>query len=292
MTHLGYDIGAPCALAHIRSSPPDGDFFMKTPSPSGATPEPNRPKSSLVRALPPSSGEAFVFRRLTDLAPSAAQGKACVVFDIDDNLADTRRRTFQIAQEFHQQTHLLPLDGLDARSPTFPRDPRVLASRQHLNAPQTEQFVDFWRERFFRGAYYAYDRPFEQMVDLAQQAHAQGFEVFYVTGRRRRTLPSTLKELSRFGLPNADTQHVCAKPLGASTLAHKIAAVKSLAERYDIGWHVTESRTETHGLQEALPAVPCVLLQDSREDSTVPVQPGTPVLPASFGVGTAGVGTA
>lgn len=209
------------------------------------------------------------------------QTRACVVVDIDNTLVDTRARTQAAAAAFARQK---PALGLLASLPLsrVGYDGRATARALGLEHKEVEAFHAHWDRFFWRPQNFRFDRPIRQTVQLTRQAKAAGAEVFYLTGRIESLKPTTLAQLRRLGLPDADGAHVLCKPsMGLDTAAFKRKAVQGLLKNgHRVAWFMSDSRRDIKAVQGLIPARSCVLVDFPVQPAGVPpcVQPGTPIL--------------
>jgi phosphoglycolate phosphatase-like HAD superfamily hydrolase len=208
-------------------------------------------------------------------------GRACVVVDIDNTLVDTRARTRAAATAFARQN---PGLGALASLPLsrIGYDGRATARALGLDRNQVEAFHAHWERFFWKPQNFRHDRPIRQTVQLARQAKAAGAEVYYLTGRIESLKPTTLSQLRRLGLPDADRAHVLCKPsIAVDTAQFKRRAVQGLLKNgHRIGWFMSDSRRDIKAVQGLIPARSCVLVDFPVQPAgkSPRVQPGTSVL--------------
>lgn len=189
-----------------------------------------------------------------------APRRACVVFDIDNTLVDTRHRTRAAADLFcRRHPNTTRLAGLPLRDIRY--DGLQTAAARGVEPKVAKKFHSFWDRFFWRPQSFRLDRPIRQTVQLARQAKAAGAEVFYLTGRVEPLKGRTLTQLRRLGLPDADPAHVICKPsMDLSTAPFKRQVVAEIARRQPIQWFMSDSRTDIAAVQCVLPPGSCVLV--------------------------------
>jgi phosphoglycolate phosphatase-like HAD superfamily hydrolase len=244
-----------------------------------------------ARAAPVSRGgtdaRPFLRQALAEIAARARRGEpVCVVFDIDNTLADTRPRTAAAAHGFaglaatvaaRPLAHVAARDvGIDGRETCT-----LLGIRDRATV---SRFQVYWRECFWRPQSFRLDRPIPETIRLARRAKRAGAEVFYLTGRVEQLRRTTLTELRRFGLPDVDDQHLlCKSAERRATPPYKASMLRGLLRAgQHVAWFISEGRRDIAHLQRTVPAVPCVRYDfplDQRPPLTV--RRGTPVLACS-----------
>ena len=142
----------------------------------------------------------------------AGPGQICVL-DLDSCLFDTRPKQVRIVRSFAHH------DGW----------PELMAVReQHFvdwsmrrtltlagiafDEERLERLRLFWWERFFDGAWHAFDVPLPGAVAFARALHDRGATLVYLTGRHRPMREGTLQALHTWDFPIGD---------GRSTLVTK-----------------------------------------------------------------------
>lgn len=207
-----------------------------------------------ARAEQARSGVAFCRKVTRQLRPGA-----CVVFDIDNTLVDTRHRTRAAAEAFARRNpRARALAGLPIHA--VQRDGRATALRAGLDPRSAEAFHRFWERFFWSPRNLLLDGPLPQTIALARRAKAAGAEVYYLTGRVEALKRGTLAQLAAHGLPDADAAHVLCKPaVSVRTGAFKREALAQLrASGKAVRWFMTDSRSELAALAGA--RIPTVLV--------------------------------
>lgn len=159
--------------------------------------------------------------------------RAIVVFDVDSTLLSTAARHHGILVDFarHLQDHDVSAIIADLAPSDFgwtvdgPLAGRVAPER-------LAGLGDFWRERFFSGAYLHLDRPVPGAVEFVTQAHRAGAFVVYLTARHLPEMgPGTTESLLRWGFPFAleRTQLVMKPSRSLGDGAFKRSALDALA---------------------------------------------------------------
>jgi hypothetical protein len=230
------------------------------------------------------SGQKFVTRALAEITARARRGeRVCVVFDIDNTLADTRRRTLAAAAAFGR-AHAGTAAGKAlqrARLDQIGIDAVETCARLKIRDPEVIRAFDrFWLASFWKPGHFRLDTPIAAAVRLARQAKRAGAEVHYLTGRIEASRPSTLAELRRFKLPDADNEHLRCKPgLGARTALYKESVLRDMfSSGMHVAWFITEGRGDIAHLQRSVPQLSCLRLDFPLDLEHARIKPGTPVL--------------
>jgi hypothetical protein len=227
------------------------------------------------------SGKVFVHAALLDARARVARGERVrFVFDIDNTLMDTRHRTLAIARDFDARngtSHFKQLTvdkiGLDARA---------TCARLGCDAKTSEAFHRYWEVEFWNARNFVHDQPMPEIVRLAKAAHQAGAEVVYLTGRNSGLTDTSVAQLKRAGLPNADAEHLFSKPMGTYTPAYKAEKMTEWqSQGIHIGFFITEGRRDIAHVQQVAPSVPTLLL-DSTVGGTERIAARTPVYPLQF----------
>lgn len=226
-------------------------------------------------------GVAFLAARLAWMSDRCARGeRAIAVFDLDNTVFDTRPRTLAVARAYDADRATawfadLALDGVR-------RDGRTTAADPSLGPPPPpviDDFATYWDEGFWRPAAFAHDAPIAPIVAWAQAALAVGADVRFLTGRIEALRDPSLDALRRIGLGGGTL--ACKPDLSTPTAPWKCHVLARWSLEAPIGWFVTEGRRDTARIRAELPDTPCALLDCSFEES-LPVAPGTPLLPRVF----------
>ncbi len=234
------------------------------------------------RAATSESGIAFCRAALAEIAVRSHRGERCVVvFDIDNTLADTRRRTLVAAHAFGKENGIPQL--ANARLEEMRLTGFETARALGVSLPAATRFERAWQQLFWSAAGIALDRPMAGMIALARRAKAAGAEVVYLTGRNASLAAATRLQLGKFGLPDVDAAHVVCKPsAGLPTPEFKAGVFATLrAMGTQVGFFVTESRRDIGYLQAHQAHVPCVLLDFPLDLPGFQVHRNTPVVPLS-----------
>lgn len=235
---------------------------------------------STVSAFLPTTtnGRAFMLAALKDIEARVQKGeRVVVVFDIDNTLFDSRARTAAAANVYGEQ------HGIQALIDLLPEDVGLNGTETAkkagiTNAAVIKDFSKFWSAFFFDGAHYDFDTPIASTIAWAKAAKKAGAEVVYLTGREQKAESDTRAQLEAAGLPDTDAKHVISKPATAgATPAFKASEFQKLTKTAHVAWFLTESQRDIAAVQQAVPRVPCVVLDYPLGDgTTVTANPGTP----------------
>lgn len=190
-----------------------------------ATPDPHLPVATAREVLD-----------LMVAAGATQDRRAWVALDLDGTLFDNRPRTMAILRAFgmsrrKQLPDLLPavqqlsLDDLHY-SPGQAVDALGLP-----HAKLSEEFVQFWRDRFFTNAWQALDKVEDGAVTFAHALLDAGLGVIYLTGRDRPgMMQGVLQSLDSHGFPlmSAATQVVLKPDFQMADVAFKREALTAL----------------------------------------------------------------
>ena len=172
------------------------------------------------------------------LAAAARHGerRAWVALDLDGTLFDNRPRTLAILRAFSmaRQTRwpqlaqvVSSLGAVDLRySPTH-----ALEAAGLDDADLSEDFLPFWRERFFTNTFQLLDAVEPGAVAFARALCAAGLGVVYLTGRDRPGMMlGVLQALDGHGFPlmTAQTQVVLKPDFATGDLEFKRTALREL----------------------------------------------------------------
>ncbi len=191
-------------------------------------------------------GNAEVLKEVADRVEVVVQksgaGRPLVLLDLDSTLYEVGHRTLQILREWTQspdarefpkvrerlQQATLGQIGYSVKD-TFsavglsPAEPEVHAARDRVKA--------FWQTRFFTNEYLKYDQPYPGAARFAQNLHALGAELIYLTGRDEPGMgDGTRANLVRDGFPwERERTHLLLKPTFAEDdLTHKQKAADTI----------------------------------------------------------------
>jgi hypothetical protein len=200
---------------------------------------------------------------------------ACLVFDIDNTVADTRYRTLHVARAFDSLARTAHFRQLTLAGVRL--DGRATAEALGLPAAVTEDFHAYWRSDrgFWCGDCFVHDRPLEPVAALARRAAALGFEVIWLTGRIEALRGPTAEWLATHGL--SGQQLVCKPDLTVRTAAFKASYFAASGAPNKVGFFMTESTGDIAAVRALIPTVPCILVDFPYRES-VPIDPATPVL--------------
>jgi phosphoglycolate phosphatase-like HAD superfamily hydrolase len=204
-----------------------------------------------------------------------------VIFDIDNTLVDTRRRTLAAAHAFGRQGGSETESLLRASIDHVGWDGAQTGKKLGLQRGTTRSFQRYWDDFFWSSENFKLDAPVRQTVQLARLAKAAGAEVIYLTGRIEDLKRGTIHQLRRLGLPDVDGSHVLCKPsLKVKTAAFKQDAVRRMQrDGSDVCWFISDSRSDVAAIQQRT-TVPCVWVDfPVQPDGRAPrIAPGTPTI--------------
>lgn len=192
---------------------------------STAAPDPHLPVSTAREVLD----------RLVDRARGLPH-RAWVALDLDGTLFDNRPRTLAILRSFGMTRRDLLPDLLPAIQ-RLSLDDLHYSPGQAIDAlglPHdnlSQDFVDFWRERFFTNAWQAVDAVEIGAVGFAHALVQAGLGVVYLTGRDRPgMLAGVVQALDGHGFPlaTASTQLVLKADFAMADLLFKRDALADL----------------------------------------------------------------
>lgn len=233
---------------------------------------------AMASALTPSeahSGQPFTDAVLAEVKARAALGeRPRVVFDIDDTLTDSRARTLAIAHAFDQAMGTDHFANLQSAQVEYP--PTETARAAGLSPSEVRQFLNFWQPRFFSEGAMDDDVGIPPMIDLAKQAAAAGADVVFLTGRPEEQRASTLAELARLGIPQAEGDHLF---MSNSTdgADFKLRRLSQWAkDGPEIALFITDSQDDVKGVTDRDLPVPAVLFNSPLNGGTN-VAEGTPI---------------
>lgn len=230
----------------------------------------------------PVDGRAWMQDAIADIRSRVAAGESVkVVFDMDDTLWDNRGRTVALAHQFDEAngTHLF--DSLELKQ--VGKDGYETARNLGLSREDARAFSRYWQTHVYEAGSNQHDLPNTEIQDLARQAKEAGAEVMYLTGRNETEREGSLAELQRFGLPDADHDHLVMKPRKSdSTPDYKVDRLNEWISRGDThySWFITESRRDLSAVQRAGLEIPTVLVDHPKERNGEPVDPSTPIFPS------------
>lgn len=199
----------------------------------------------------------------------------CLVFDIDNTVADTRYRTQHVARAFdalHGTAHFRDLSlaqvGLDGRT---------TALALGLPEPVVNAFHAYWcsDRGFWCGDCFDHDRPLQPVAAIACRAAAAGFEVIWLTGRIAALREPTLRWLSSHALPVQTL--ICKPDLTLRTAAFKASYFAAHSQLDRVGFFMTESARDIAAVQAMVPSVPCIWVDFPCREAG-PVDASSPVL--------------
>lgn len=175
--------------------------------------------SLIVSIANASSSFAFQCRPevLSEILDNASEsvvhgGQPVVLFDLDDTLIDTRRRSYGILKELARDEEFKSKYAMAAYrlewlgyqqvryqiSDTF-RDMGI------SEAEAIEYATNFWAPRFFSNEYAARDMMLAGAADYVRKLHRKGAVIVYLTGRDEpRMGEGTRESLVRNGFPIGD----------------------------------------------------------------------------------------
>lgn len=208
--------------------------------------------------------------------------RCVVVFDLDNTIFETRARTLLALEAYdaaHGTRHFEALGGDLQRVGKDARHTCELLGG--ISPEEVEQIHQFWQSWFWTGEHFLHDQIIEPVFELAWQAKAAGAEVLYLTGRIDHA--SSLVQLERAGLPDADASHLFCKQKGEDTGDYKSQKLGEWIDRGDfVGWFLTEGCRDIASVQAADARVPCVRLGYVHETNTEGVDPRTPLISESW----------
>lgn len=229
----------------------------------------------------PANGLGFCWTTLGAIARHRHRSRPCVIFDIDNTLVDTRRRTLAAAHAFGRRGG--PELSLLARA-TIDQvgwDGTQTGKKLGLHRGTTRAFQRYWDDFFWTSRNLKLDTAIRQTVQLARLAKAAGAEVLYLTGRIEDLKPGTIHQLRKLGLPDVDGSHVICKPsLKVKTATFKQEVVRRLERNGNrICWFMSDSRSDIAAIQQRT-AVPCVWIDfPVQPDGRAPrIAPATPTI--------------
>ena len=169
---------------------------------------------------------------------TASSGRAWVALDLDGTLFDNRPRTLAILQAFgmskrHEVPELMPaIAQLGIHDLQY----SPAAAVHKLGLPHTQlpdQFMAFWRDRFFTNAWQAVDTVEPGSVAFAHALVDAGVGVVYLTGRDRPgMMAGVLQSLDMHGFPlmTAQTQVVLKPNFAMADVEFKRGALAELGK--------------------------------------------------------------
>jgi hypothetical protein len=168
----------------------------------------------------------------------SSPGRAWVALDLDGTLFDNRPRTLAILQAFGMsKRHEVPeLGSAIAQLGIHDLQYSPAAAVHKLGLPQAQlpdQFMAFWRERFFTNAWQAVDTVEPGAVAFAHALVDAGVGVVYLTGRDRPgMMGGVLQSLDMHGFPlmTAQTQVVLKPSFAMADVEFKRGALAELGK--------------------------------------------------------------
>lgn len=140
------------------------------------------------------------------------------VFDLDSTLFDNRPRQARIIREYGEVRGIPELAASRAEhwsSSWMVKEAIVEAGLSPERADEIfDDVLEFWRPRFFGGAYCLEDTPIAGAVDFVRRVHESGATVAYCTGRPDTMRASTVESLTHHGfpVPGNERVHLIMKP--------------------------------------------------------------------------------
>jgi len=176
-----------------------------------------------------------VFQALLARAQSGGQ-RSWVALDLDGTLFDNRPRTLAILRAFaltHRESipELLPLIERTSLDDLHYSPGQAVAALGLPHTQLADDFVKFWRDRFFTNAFQALDHVEKGAVEFAQRLVDAGLGIVYLTGRDRPgMMQGTLHSLDSHGFPlmSPQTQVVLKPDFAAPDVAFKRSAIAEL----------------------------------------------------------------
>lgn len=206
---------------------------------------------------------------------------AIVVFDLDSTLLDNRPRQARILREYGQKTGLEVLCSSSESHWKSGWDPAEAMASAGLDAATiatlTDDFKEFWRERFFTSEYCAIDRPLGGAPRYVRRVLDAGARVFYVTGRHEAMRAGTVESFAPAGfpLPDGGAVQLWMKPtLEEHDDLYKARTYDRLRELGQVIAAFDNEPTHINGYRAAFPAAICVHLATDCSPRPVPVAPG------------------
>ncbi len=161
----------------------------------------------------------FLERRITPV----------VIMDLDSTAFNNGPRTLAIIHEWlvligrtedistlkSQNLSVLPYDPVDILALVMPN-----LERDGIHKELVQEFLQFWKDRFFTNEYVQHDVPMPGVVDFLTFLHKLGVKIVYLTGRH---LPGsdvypngmkdgTLASLTQHGFPLGEGTELVCKP--------------------------------------------------------------------------------
>lgn len=202
--------------------------------------------TSQLKEHPPTimilSGSKIIEECLAQIKDQPDQ-KWAIVNDIDNTQTDARGRTFALIKQFAKKYSLKLPHDFNVSMIAYDGFQSAIAIGWSLK--NADSFRRYWRIAFWQPQYFIYDLPVSPIIRYAQKAAKLGAEVFHLTGRDRRTLKGTIKQLKSFGIPFSDADHVLVKPIGHPTNRFKRSQLERLIKKgYRIAWFLTDTFDE------------------------------------------------
>jgi hypothetical protein len=147
----------------------------------------------------------------------AIGGRGVVVFDLDSTVFDNRPRQARILREFGAARGVSKLLQCSAADFNSGWDLRAAMRNCGLTDDEAQRLYpearDFWRERFFTGAYCVDDVAVQGAAEFVKAVAATGAIVCYVTGRHEGMRQGTVDAMRNCGFPEPGGKiHLIVKP--------------------------------------------------------------------------------
>ena len=215
------------------------------------------------------------------LARTRALGPGCVaLFDIDDTVLYTSRRTLRILHEFARQMEREPEHFRETRFllAAGVRDIRYSIGDTAKAAGVTDEGIlahlrEFWFKRFFTNEYLLEDKPVPGAAGFCRELAEAGARVVYLTGRDETMEEGTLKVLGRHGfpLPGAGAELILKPRFDTPDFEFKVSALDRVAAMGEVAAGFENEPAHINLFQERFPAGRMVFV-DSRH-SGKPISP-------------------
>lgn len=213
---------------------------------------------------------------LLDQIIARAQPGTVGVFDLDGCLFDTRIRLVSIFHEFasqHPETgrYFAFAERGDFTDWDLKKPLRKYGMAETDIAAIFDDFIDFWRMRFFSDEYVAWDDPMPGATDLVRACHEKGMQIVYLTGRDINMRAGTEQALRRCGFPyGVERSQLFTKPtFKMEDTAYKMQALEDIKNLGAVVVSIDNEPANINSMSERFPDALCVHIETDhsfRED--------------------------